>query len=242
MPPQRGGCEAWLLAALLGCAAAAQAQVTNNIFTCINAKGQHVRSDRPIAECMDREQRVLNKDGSLQRIVMPPLTADERAAKEARDRRIAAEKATQREAERSDRLLLQRFPNEAAHKRARDAALDVARAALTQSEERVRSLDAERKPLLVEAEFYKGRALPAKLKQQFEAIDAAAEAQRQLIANQQAEIVRVNALYDSELGRLRRLWAGAPPGSQSAVAPAHAVGTTDAAQMPNRAVVAGTTR
>lgn len=231
-----------VVAALACCAGAASAQPSNNIFTCVNARGEHVRSDRPIAECMDREQRVLNKDGSLHRIVAPPLTPDERAAKEARERRVAAEKAAQREAERSDRLLLQRFPNEAAHTRARDAALEAARGALTQSEERVRTLDAERKPLMVEAEFYKGRTLPPKLRQQFEAIDAAAEAQRQLMANQQAELVRVNALYDSELGRLRKLWAGAAPGSQSAVAPAHAAGTLDAARVGNRAVVAETSR
>ena len=31
--------------------------------------------------------------------------------------------------------------------------------------------------------------------------------------NQHAEEVRINNLYDVELERLKRLWAGAPPGS-----------------------------
>lgn len=205
--------------------AAAQA---GTVYTCTNAKGQHLRSDRPIAECIDREQRVLNRDGSLNRIVPPTLTADERAAREAEERRIAAERNAKREAERADRLLMQRYPNEAAHAKAREAALDTARAALRQSEDRLKVLAAERKPLADEAEFYVGRALPAKLRHDLESNDAAREAQRVLIANQQAEIVRINNLYDAELERLRKLWAGARPGSLG-VLPAPAAAPASAA-------------
>lgn len=196
----------------------APAQPAGNVFTCTNAKGQHLRSDRPIAECMDREQRVLGRDGSLLRIVPPTLTLEEAGARATQERRLAAEKVAKKEAERSDRLLLQRYPNEAAHTRAREAALDPVRAALTQSEERIRALAAERKPLADEAEFYKGKALPPKLKQQFDAVDASAEAQRALVTNQQTEIGRLNALYDTELARLRKLWGGAAPGSLGTMA------------------------
>jgi hypothetical protein len=31
--------------------------------------------------------------------------------------------------------------------------------------------------------------------------------------NQQIEVVRINALFDVELERLKSLWGGAPPGS-----------------------------
>ena len=62
-------------------------------------------------------------------------------------------------------------------------------------------------------EFYKGKALPAKLREQMAANDGAIAAQRDAQRNQQAELERVNKLFDVELERLRRLWAGAPPGS-----------------------------
>ena len=39
------------------------------------------------------------------------------------------------------------------------------------------------------------------------------EAQRSLVQNQQTEVVRINALYDAELARLKKLWAGAMPGT-----------------------------
>ena len=177
------------------------------------ANGRTLTSDRLIAECMDREQRVLARDGALVRIVPPSLTADERGEKEARERRLAAEKEAKAEAVRRDRNLLQRYPNAEAHQKARDAALADLRKSMQLSEQRQRELAAERKPLLDEAEFYKGKALPGKLRQQLDANEAAIAAQRDAQANQKAEIERINRLYDAELVRLKRLWAGAAPGS-----------------------------
>jgi len=40
-------------------------------YTCVDSKGNKRSSDRPIPECSDREQRVLNKDGSLRRVIPP---------------------------------------------------------------------------------------------------------------------------------------------------------------------------
>lgn len=183
------------------------------IYTCTTADGRRLTSDRPILECTAREQRVFNPDGS-QRSTLPPfLSPEEHAAKDAADRRAAAERLAQQDAVRRDRTLVQRYPNEAAHQRARNLALDDASKATRLSERRIKDLGTERKPLLDEAEFYQGRPLPAKLKQALDANDASVEAQQVLIENQKAEIVRINSRFDAELARLRKLWAGAPPGS-----------------------------
>lgn len=213
----------------LGVLAAHGAQAApGQIYSCVDAKGNKLTSDRPIAACADREQRVLNADGSVRQVMPPTPTADERAEQEAAERRAAIERAAQKDAVRRDRNLLTRFPDEATHQRAREAALDDVRKALHNYEERLKALAAERKPLQDEAEFYVGRELPAKLRQAFDANDAAVEAQRTLIANQDAEMVRINKLYDVELERLRRLWSGAQPGSMGslpAVAPARTAPT-----------------
>jgi hypothetical protein len=202
-----------LTAALLGAGAVAGANAANQVFTCVAASGRTLTSDRLIAECMDREQRVLSRDGLLVRVVPPSLTADERAEKEARDRRLAAEKEAKAEAARRDRSLMQRYPNTEAHQKARESALADVRTSMQLSEQRQRELAAERKPLLDEAEFYKGKAMPAKLRQQLDANEAATAAQRDAQNNQNAELDRVNKLFDTELARLKRLWAGAAPGS-----------------------------
>jgi hypothetical protein len=183
------------------------------IYSCVDSSGKRLTSDRPIRECNNREQRVLNSDGTVKAILPPTMTADERAEYEARERKEAQLQATQQEALRRDRNLMRRYPNEASHRKAREGALDDVRKSLDRSERRLSELAGERKPLEDEAEFYKGKALPGKLRQQMDANDAAVDAQRSLLQNQEAELVRINALYDVELTRLRRLWGGAAPGS-----------------------------
>jgi hypothetical protein len=211
-------------------AAAACGAQAAGIYTCVDASGKKLTSDRPIAACTDREQKVLNADGSVKRIVPPTLTTDERTDQEAKERQAAADRAAQLDAVRRDRNLMVRFPNEAAHNKARAKALDDVRNSVALSEKRLAALATERKPLLDEAEFYVGKQMPAKLKQQLDANEAATEAQRALIQNQQAELVRINALFDAELAHLRKLWAGAPAGSIGAPATEVATPTSASAR------------
>ena len=194
------------------------AKPPESIYTCIDSKGKRLTADRPIAECAHKEQQLLNRDGSVRAVLPPTLTAEERADKEARDRAAAEARTAQADAVRRDRNLLARFPDDAAHSRAREAAADTVRLAMKSSEIRLRELEAERKPLRDEAEFYKNKALPPKLKAAIDANDASMEAQRSSSANQEAELVRINRIYDVELDRLRRLWAGAQAGSLGPIA------------------------
>ncbi len=189
---------------------------SSGIYTCITRDGRRLTSDRPIVECSATEQRILNADGSLRATLPPFLSPEERALQEARSYRLANEVAARNDEVRRDRHLMLRYPNTAAHERARTAALDDANKARQLSEHRIRDLALERRPLIDEAEFYKGRPLPPKLKQQLDANDAAADAQRELVENQKAELVRIGGRYDAELARLKRLWAGAAPGSLGA--------------------------
>lgn len=188
------------------------------IYTCTDASGKKLTSDRPIAECNAREQRVLNTDGSVKGIRAPTMTADERSDAEARERDSAADRARQQEAVRRDRNLLARFPNEAAHRKARALALDDVQKSLRQSQARLTALASERKPLTDEAEFYVGKQLPLKLKLALDANDASVDAQKSLVQNQQVEVLRIDKLYDAELERLKKLWGGAQPGSLGTIA------------------------
>jgi hypothetical protein len=191
------------------------------IYTCIDDQGRKLTADRPIPNCTAKEQRLLNKDGSLKAIVPPTLTVEERAEKESKERKLAEARAAQADAVRRDRNLLHRYPSEAPHRKAREAALDTVRVAMKASETRLKELEAERRPLLSEAEFYVGKPLPPKLRMQLDANDAATEAQREAAENQRAELERVTRFYDAELARLKLLWAGAVPGS---LGPIHAPG------------------
>lgn len=203
-------------ALLAGAAAPAWAQEQRpapRIYSCTLADGKRITSDRPIPECLAREQRVHRRDGSVRDNLPPAMSLEERAAAERRELELATQRAAQADAVRHDRNLLARFRTQARHDAARQAALDDVQKASAASERRLRELAAERKKLDDEAEFYKGRPQPMKLKQQLDANDAAVEAQQLFLSQQGEEAARVNRRYDLELARLKRLWAGAPPGS-----------------------------
>jgi hypothetical protein len=201
------------------------------IYACVDANGKRITSDRPIAECLAREHRVLNADGSTREVRRPAMTADEQAEADAQERARAVRAAIEADAVRSDRNLRARYPNEAAHQRSRALALDEVNRTVQLSQRRLDELALERKPLQDEAEFYSGRQMPPLLKQQLDGNDAAMQAQRELMANQQAEAGRVNAAFDAELVRLRAMWSGAAPGKLPAQ-PAVAASAASAAALP----------
>ena len=239
----RGSAWPWYLAALCGAAASgavAQGQgaapPTSVIYTCTGDDGQRLTSDRPIRECIDRPQRVLNPDGSQKGVLMPTLTAQERAAKRERERQEAEVAAARAEAQRRDRNLIQRFPDEAAHRAARDSALAPIRLAMDLTSSRLSQLARERRPIDEEIKALGDKPVPSVLRERLDANDAAMGAQRDLSVTQKAEYERITRQYDAELARLRRLWAGekaeAPPSSPQAATPAPAA--TPAAAPANR--------
>jgi hypothetical protein len=204
-----------LLAAWCGAASWGEANPARDagIYVCTDDAGKLITRDRYIAECRHKEQRVLNRDGSLRMRVPPTLTLEERAQAEAAERAAREAQAAQQDTIKYDRLLKTRYPNDVAHRRAREAALDASRGAIQTAEARLRELAIERKRLAEEAEFYRGRVMPARLKQQIDGNDGQAEAQRNSIKNIEGEQQRINRRFDVELERLRKLWKGAEPGS-----------------------------
>lgn len=222
MPPFRCCCVTVLLMWITvwigaGAAAAEGSRPVGGIYSCTDAKGRRHTADRPIPECQDREQRLMNVDGSVRKILPPQMSPSERTDQEAREMQEAQAAQARQEASRRDRNLMRRYPNEIAHDAARNVALDDVRQSIAITQRRLAALAAERKPLLEEASSYVRTPVPLKLRQQLNANDAATQAQRDLVLTQQAELVRLNDLYDNERALLRRLWAGGSPGS---VAPA----------------------
>jgi hypothetical protein len=53
----------------------APASAPGGIYTCIDDSGRRLTADRPIPECAAKDQRVLNKDGSLKAVHPPSQTA-----------------------------------------------------------------------------------------------------------------------------------------------------------------------
>lgn len=195
-----------LVVVAAGTGSAAWAQ--SGIYTCIDAQGRRITSDRPIPECLDRPQRELNRSGTTKRVIPPPMTAEEREAQAAREREAQAARQRARDAIRRDQALLARYPDPAAHQAVRQEALTQTLVVVAAAEERIAELERERQRLDDEMEFYvndPSRA-PAKLLRDIEGNKAEIEEQRRAIANQEEERRRINARFDEEEAHLRSLW------------------------------------
>lgn len=205
----RGVCVAGLC--MSGWLAGAWAQA--GIYACTTKKGQVITADRPIAECVDREQRELNPSGTVRRTIGPSLTVEERAAREAKERHAAQEQARLDEEKRRDRALLTRYPSLAVHEKERESALQQLDDVMRAAQKRVEDLIEQRKTINAEFEFYKRNPAkaPPTLKRQLDENTQHQQAQRRFIADQEREKKRVNARFDEEGVKLRPLWAGAVP-------------------------------
>ena len=188
-----------------GCVRAAQ-----EIYTCTDANGRRLTSDRPISECLDREQRMLRSDGSVRGVVRPSLTQGELAELNARERQQSVDQVAQQGASRRDRLLLQRYPDQASHESARQAALVTPLQLVRSSELRFSELAEVRKQLLIQAAQARGAA-SLELQQKIGANEVTIQAQRDLLVVQRAEVDRLNAGYDSERAMLQKIWEANAP-------------------------------
>jgi hypothetical protein len=182
------------------------------IYSCIDAQGNRLSSDRPIPECAGKDQRVLNRDGTTKAVV-PPLQSPEEKARTDAAKRQADQLRLAREAEaRRDRALLARYPDQATHDEARAKALEPALRQAENARRRLQELENDGQALAREREALPTKAVPAALRARIAANEGAVEAQQTILRDQEAERERLGLQFDAELTRLRALWAGATPG------------------------------
>lgn len=196
-----------LLATLAADLARAQAPA-GGIYTCVDRNGRRLTADRPIPECLDREQRELSPSGTVRRQIGPSLTEQERSAQEAQQRKEAEARAREVEERRRERVLTTRYPDKAAHDVERAAAIQMVDDVTATAEKRIAELKQQQKAFEVEMEFYKrdpNKAPMALRRKIAENEDSIAEQQR-FIAGQDQEKRRVHQRFDAELAQLRKLW------------------------------------
>lgn len=203
------GNVALLLAAWVVCAwAQSPPPVIPGVYTCTDAKGRKLTSDRPIPECTDREQKVLNPSGTVKAKVGPSLTALEKAEIDRQEKREMEERNRIADERRRDRALLSRYPNKEVHDGERRDAISQIQAVIQTGQNRLAELTKQRVAIDGEMEFYKKdpSKAPAYVRRQLQENIQSQAAQQKFIAEQEAEITRINARFDEELTRLRQLW------------------------------------
>jgi hypothetical protein len=198
--------------ALLAAAPLVQAQ----LYVCTDARGRTITGDKPPAECADRAVRELRLDGSVRRVIEPPLTPEQKAAREAEAKRQRDEAEKQRAQMRRDLALLETYASEAEIEETRNRALGSRQQLIDRAQQRLLEHQKDRKKLEAEAEFYAKREMPDKLKRSFDGNASLMRSEQRIIDEVRADMDRVNARFDAELKRWRDLvTSGAQPVQRS---------------------------
>jgi chromosome segregation ATPase len=198
-----------LLVAMAGQALAQPSPQAGSIYTCVDARGRRLTSDRPIVECLDREQRELGAGGTtVRRTIGPTQTEAERAAAEQQRQREAEARLRIEEEARRTQVLLERYPTQTTHDAERRAALRPLDDTIAVASERLDELEKQRAAIAAELESYKKdpAKTPPALKRQAANNSDMIASQKRFIAEQNEEKRRINARFDAELAKLRQLW------------------------------------
>jgi hypothetical protein len=203
----------WLFggALLLGGGMWNMANGQSGMYTCKDAKGNTIIRDRPIVECLDREQQQLGNSGTVRKTLPPSYTADERARIDAQRKQEEEQRARLQEEKRRERALMIRYPSQAVHDKERADALAQIDEVIGAVNKRELALAAQRKEINVELEFYQGdiNKAPNWLKRKLEDNEKQVLVQKRFLDEQVQEKQRLNARFDEELAKLRQLWTAA---------------------------------
>lgn len=183
------------------------------LYTCKDASGRTLSSDRPIPECSDRMVRELNKDGSLKREIQPELMGEARKRQELEARQTAELERQRREQLRRDRAILETYQSESDITRARTRALGLSEDIIQAAQKRLEQLNQRRNELKTA-----GRSGAGSGGSQAADVERAVGLEQDLIQRQRQEMQRINERFDQETLRFREL-SGAPDKPPAALAP-----------------------
>jgi hypothetical protein len=175
------------------------------LFVCTTPSGRTLTGDNPPRGCEDSVIRVLNPDGSTRRVIEPPLTADQRKARDLEERRRHEREMQAQDQMRKDRALLETYATEDEIQASRDRTLASRQALIDRANQQLKEFKADRKRLDDDAEFYAKRQIPDKLKRALADNATLQEQQLRAIDDIRTDMQRINERYDAELRRFREL-------------------------------------
>ena len=212
--PERSGWIAGRIAGRIVLAALAwsPACAWSQLYVCTTPSGRTLTGDVPPHECQNVVIRELNRDGSVRRVIEPPLTPEQRSARELEDKKRHEREMVAQEQMRKDRALLETYASEDEIEASRDRTLASRQTLIDRANQQLKEFTMDRKRLEDESEFYAKRQLPDKLKRALDDNTALQAQQAHAIDDIRADMRRINERYDAELRRFRELvMRGATP-------------------------------
>jgi hypothetical protein len=182
------------------------------IFVCVDEQGRRLTSDRPIPDCLNREQTELNPSGTVRRKIAPAMTDQERVEAQERERQALLERQRLIVERQREQALLVRYPDQAAHDRERALAIEQITEVIKVGTRRISELQEQRTAL--ESELDGNRRdpqhTPTLIRRQIQDVQQSLDLQEQFVVEQLAEKRRINQRFDAELAKLRNYWIRKP--------------------------------
>jgi hypothetical protein len=195
----RGYIKVFVLAgALLMLAGSADAATGARLYCCSDAGGKYVCGDILPQACYGRAYRELGSDGRLLREIGPPMTAEQRAQRDAEEEKHRRAAVVQKEQQLKDQALLDTYANLDDIEAMRKRALDDVHKSISVAEEQIVEIKALRKKFEDEAEFYKTKAMPPEIEKGLSSTDAEIKSQEAIIEAKKKEIITLQAKFDAE--------------------------------------------
>ncbi len=201
---------------LVGSALPASAGKT---FCCLEENGSQACGDQLPPQCYGRAYREVSESGMTLRQVEAPLTAEQRALREAQARRKKEEERAALEERRKNQALLDTYDSEKDIDVMRDRVLSDLDAARKEALERYQKAVKRKQHLDNEAEFYKKKPMPQELSSEIKDNDLELSSQQAAVAARLKEMDAVRAKFAEERKRYLELVkskGGARTGAQQA--------------------------
>jgi hypothetical protein len=166
-------------------------------------------TDKIPPDQVNRGATVLNRDAIPVRKIDPPLTPEERAAKEEEARRDAAAARARAETERADRALMESFTNADEITLAKNRALATINAQIQSTMAFISDLSQRRDDLAASKEASGSRPVPESIENDLDMVNGEIAKQQALIEAKNREHAVMTARYDGFMARWLALKAAA---------------------------------
>ncbi|MBL0166019.1 MAG: hypothetical protein IPP85_02275 [Propionivibrio sp.] len=191
------------LAIVLGLGGPAMA--AGNFYCCVDVNGKQVCGDLLPQACYGRAYRELGPSGQTLRTIEAPLTAEQRAARNAEEAQRKVEEEILRERQRKDQALLNTYGSEKDIEFMRLRAKADVQKSINAAEAKIVEIRNERKVFENEAEFYKKKKLPPEVQKGLRDTDYEIKAQEYLIESKKKELDLIRIKYDEDLRRFQEI-------------------------------------
>lgn len=169
-------------------------------ITCCEVDGKRICGDPSPPQCLSKTKTVFDKGGTAKE-VEAPLTAEQRAAREAEEARKKEEEKRAAEQARKDRALMGSYTSAAEIDKARDRALAEIEKNFEQAKGKLEAALKKQEQLKQEKEFYQKKPMPAQLEKQIKDNEKEIAAQQHALQERDAKLAETRARFDAEKER-----------------------------------------